>query len=149
LPPSNGDLRRLQFRLMSFAVALVQLAVLAAPWLTTHYADGPTEIYSGIGLSLPREDTGASMIGLGVIWMIAYLVLVVTSLVRPPTTVFAIVRAIAGLVFTVLILASIPDSAETTGAPYVALILWLVAAIVAMNGWSAEQRLDIVVPPAA
>jgi FtsH-binding integral membrane protein len=141
---------------MSFTVALVQLALLASPWLTKHYvgapteiSGAPTEIYSGIGLILPTEDTGAPRLGLGVVAVVGYLALVLTSLVRPPGTAFAIVRAIAGLAFTVLILVSIRDSAEATGAPYVALILWLVAAIVAMKGWSAEQRLDLVVPPAA
>lgn len=129
------------YRLMGFAVAVGQLVVLAPTWLTVHDA-GNLDMYGGIGWVV--SEIGSPMVALRVLLLIAYVALVVTALVSSQTTGLAAVRAVLGLGVTGVMLVLKPDSSgyEThwTGAPVVALVLWIVAIVVAEAGSSEAGR---------
>ncbi|TCC44604.1 hypothetical protein E0H75_34130 [Kribbella capetownensis] len=127
------ELKELQFRLAGFAVGLALLVTLAPTWLTRDYGDGQL-IYSGIGMIHFTDHSPKSpMGGLGTFLFLLYLVLALAALLPPTETIFALVRGGAGLVVTILILVSKPDHPTLgwTGAPVVALGLWLLAVVVA------------------
>ena len=73
---------------------------------------------------------------LGTVLFLAYLVLAVALLVLPTETPYALVAAIAGLVVTFVVVVNQPEVrgsqiVEWTGAPAVALGIWLLAIILA------------------
>ncbi|GAB3924671.1 hypothetical protein GCM10029976_016770 [Kribbella albertanoniae] len=131
-----NKLRPQDFRLMGFAVAAAQLVVLAPTWLTVRDG-GHLDVYSGIGW-FTSEGSGSPMVALRLFLLIAYIALVVMALVSSRTTGLALVRAPVGLVVTGLMLIFKPDSSESevhwTGAPVIALALWVVAIVVAETG---------------
>ncbi|TCO44388.1 hypothetical protein EV646_110101 [Kribbella antiqua] len=134
----SGELRRLQFRLMGFAIGLALLVTLAPTWLTTRseYARAGTRIYSGISLFGLTPGSDSPMGALGTVLFLLYLLLALGLLVTAPETVFALVAGIAGLVVTFMVVVNQPEKDESvhvdwTGAPTVALGLWLLAVVVA------------------
>lgn len=129
----GGELKRLQFRLMGFAIALALLVTLAPTWLTARGSS--TRIYSGISLLGLTPGSESPMGALGTVLFLVFLLLAVALLVAPPESVFALVAGIAGLVATFVIVVNRPES-ETrevawTGAPAVALGLWVLVIVVA------------------
>ncbi|MFG1623852.1 hypothetical protein [Kribbella sp. NPDC049227] len=154
LPGGSGDEgKRRDFRLMGFAASLALLVMLATPWLTTWDNNGknPTRIYTAIsmielqhGVDGPRSPMG----GAGTLLFVVYLLLTLACLVFPATIV-AVVCSCLGPVVTVVIMMMKPDSdallsgvvshVDWTGAPTVAVAVWLVAAFVAAAGWSARR----------
>ncbi|GAA1550124.1 hypothetical protein GCM10009804_03400 [Kribbella hippodromi] len=113
VPPSSGggdETRRQHLRLMGFAVSLALLVVLAPPWLMV-LADGHAvhRLYSGISL----------------------------------------IEVFGGVVVTIVIMLTDPngtdpltgqtDQVAFTGAPIIAVGLWLVAVVVALAGWSTAR----------
>lgn len=129
----GGELKRLQFRLMGFAVGLALLVTLAPTWLTAR--GSTTRIYSGISLLGLTPGADSPMGALGTVLFLLFLLLAVALLVAPPDSVFALVAGIAGLVATFVIVVNRPES-ETrevawTGAPAVALGLWVLVIVVA------------------
>ena len=122
-----------EYQLMGFAVALAQLVVAGTPWLTV--GGGDAKIYSGITLILARVDSRPPVDGVGPVMMLVYLVLVVAALVRPPQTRFAVLRPLAGLVATILVMHDVGSSEryvrDWTGAQLVALALWVIAMLIA------------------
>ncbi|MEU0092684.1 hypothetical protein [Kribbella sp. NPDC006257] len=135
------------FRLMCFAASLALLVLLATPWLTT-WNDGlvkPPQIYSGISLLdiLSAADTSSPMGSAGPWLFRTYLLLALVCLVSP-ATVAALAASCAGFAVTVLIIVIKPDSSpvspgieqiDWSGAPTVAVGIWLVAVCVSMAGW--------------
>ncbi|TCO21297.1 hypothetical protein EV652_111207 [Kribbella steppae] len=79
--------------------------------------------------------------GLGTFLFLAYPVLVVAALLYTNGTLFALARGFAGLGVTILIMVSKPDRhpLDWTGAPVVALGLWVLAIIVSSHGRSATR----------
>jgi hypothetical protein len=131
----SGELRRLQFRLMGFAIGLALLVTLAPTWLTTRseYARAGTRIYSGISLFGLTPGSDSPMGALGTVLFLLYLLL---ALVLPAETPYALIAAIAGLVVTFAVVVNQPQLDESvhvdwTGAPAVALGMWLLAVILA------------------
>ncbi|WP_410789481.1 hypothetical protein [Kribbella sp. C-35] len=150
--PSSGsdESRRQHFRLMGFAVSLALLVVLAPPWLTAWEDAGRPRIRLFSGISLIELPGGPLPLGgLGTVLFLAYLVLMLAFLLFPATIV-AVVCSFAGTVVTIVIMMVEPNPAyswtdktyqvEWTGAPVVAVGIWLVAAVVAVAGWSATSR---------
>lgn len=138
------------FRLMCFAASLALLVVLATPWLTT-WNDGivkPPRIYSGISLLDLLYGTDAPMGSSGPWLFRAFLLLVLVCLVFP-ATVGAVAASCAGFAVTVAIIivkpASSPASPEIehidwSGAPVVAVGIWLVVVCVSVAGWSTRPE---------
>ncbi|WP_020392826.1 hypothetical protein [Kribbella catacumbae] len=132
----TGELRRLQFRLMGFALGVALIVLLAPTWLISERSSRQTiDIYSGISLFglLPAKDS--PMGALGTVLMFGYLLLALTQLVLPPEYKSALASCIAGLVVTFTIVVNQPEAQseaiETnwTGAPLVALLIWLLLII--------------------
>ncbi|RZT28197.1 hypothetical protein EV649_1974 [Kribbella sp. VKM Ac-2569] len=155
-PLSGSDeSKRQHVRLMGFAVSLALLVVLAPPWLTAWREDGrtPTELYSGISLIGIELLGGPTPLGhLGAVLLVVCLLLMLAYLLSPATIV-AVASSFAGSILTIVIMMLEPDpgytltnwrdetyQVEWTGAPIVAVGIWLVAAVVALAGWSAPRR---------
>jgi hypothetical protein len=154
---SRGDDERWRdFRLMGFAASLATLVMLATPWLTI-WDDGtetPTGIYSGIGmieLQQGMRGPDSPLRGLGTFLFLVYLLMALVCLLFP-ATIAAVVCSCSGSVVTVVIIminlesvsaswsASNVHQVDWTGAPTVAVGIWLVAAFVAAGAWSARRR---------
>ncbi|MEV0797451.1 hypothetical protein AB0I34_07170 [Kribbella sp. NPDC050281] len=133
----NGELKRLQFRLMGFAIGLALLVTLAPTWLTTHGESSRStiRIYSGISLFGLTPGADSPMGALGTVLFLLFLLLALALLLVPPETLVALIAGTAGLVATFVILVNQPESAtreaDWTGAPAVALGLWMLAVTVA------------------
>jgi hypothetical protein len=134
----SGELKRMQFRLMGFAIGLALLITLAPTWLTTRseYARTGTRIYSGMSLLGLTPGAESPMGALGTVLFLAYLLLALALLVLPIETPYALVAGIAGLVITFVIVVNQPEGTDSrhvdwTGAPAVALGIWLLAIILA------------------
>jgi hypothetical protein len=132
---------------MCFAASLALLVLLATPWLTTWNDDlvKPPQVYSGMSLLDLLYGTGSPLGSLGPWLFRAYLLLALVCLVFPATIV-AVAGSCAGFAVTVLIIIVKPDSppafgqqiehVDWSGAPAVAVGIWLVLVCVAVAGWS-------------
>lgn len=127
----GGELQRLKFRVMGFTLGLVLIALLAPTWLTRDRSrEGLTDVASGVWLA-------GLMGGLGTFLVLAYVSLAVGLLVLSPETTSAMVAAIAGLAVTLIVLVNKPEDTrrvdiEWTSAPFVAMLLWLIAIILSV-----------------
>jgi hypothetical protein len=129
----SGELKRLQFRLMGFAVGLALLVTLAPTWLTTRteYARSSSRNYSGMSLFGFTPGSDSPMGALGTVLVIVYLLLALSLLAVPAELAYTLGAGIAGLMATFVIVVNQPERAAWTGAPAVALGLWMLAIIVA------------------
>ncbi|WP_329001561.1 hypothetical protein OHA18_01200 [Kribbella sp. NBC_00709] len=133
-------IRQLRFQLLGYATALGVLITLTPTWLIREYSRGDLRLYSGFGMA---HD--ARILGSAANWLfIVYLVLTLVALATP-TTVAAFACAYAGLVDTVVIVLLKPggeDGADLgwTGAPFLAIGLWLVLAVINHIGWYDINR---------
>ncbi|WP_405058423.1 hypothetical protein OG474_37595 [Kribbella sp. NBC_01505] len=134
--------RPMDYRLMSFAVAIAQLVVLAPTWMTVSDG-GDLDVYSGLGW-FTSEGTESPMTFLRLLSLVVYIGLVLVALVSSRTTAAVLVCAPLGLGVTIVMLFLKPDpsgsDAHWTGAPIIALLLWMVAIVVAEHGWSESGR---------
>ncbi|MFF0342156.1 hypothetical protein [Kribbella sp. NPDC004875] len=141
LPPrdSNG-FEQLRFQLLGYATALAVLVTLTPTWLIREYSRDSLRIYSGF--SMTRD---AELLGSAANWLfIAYALLVLVALAMP-TTVASFVCAYLGLADTIVIVLLKPDSSEYseygwTGAPVLAIGLWLVLGVLNTIGWYLKRR---------
>jgi hypothetical protein len=133
----TGELKRLQFRLMGFTTGLALVVLLAPAWLTTGTESGRlARIYSGMSLIGLTPGAESPMGALGTVLFLGYLMLALGLLVVPTETPYALVAGIAGLVVTFVIVVNQPETRGSqvvhwTGAPAVALGIWLLAIILA------------------
>jgi 4-amino-4-deoxy-L-arabinose transferase-like glycosyltransferase len=142
--------KRRDFRLMCFAASLALLVLLATPWLTT-WNDRlvkPPQIYSGISLLDLLYGTDSPIGSLGPWLFRVYLLLALVCLVFP-ATIGAVAGSCAGFTVTVLIIIAKPASSpaspgiehvDWSGAPTVAVGIWLVAVCVSVAGWSTRPE---------
>lgn len=137
---ASEQFRPMDYRLMSFAVAIAQLVVLAPSWLTVG-----SDVHSGIGMFW-IEDVSSPWVAIR-LWMLlfVYILLAVVALFQPPTTGLAFACAVAGLAVTILLVLSRPSKlagTEThwTGAPVIAVAMWVIAIALAEAGWSRTRR---------
>lgn len=148
----SADEKRRDLRLMCFTASLALLVLLATPWLTI-WNDGlsrPPQIYSGISL-IDLLSVDDSPLGGSATWLFrAYLLLAVVCLVFP-ATIAAVASSCAGVGVTLFIIIVKPDSSPAlsgtgiehvnwSGAPTVAVGIWLVAACVSVAGWSTGPQ---------
>lgn len=131
---------QLRFQLLGFAAALAVLVTLAPTWMVVRDGTVVTSVHSGLGMI--RDNY--SMNAVGTYLFIAYIILALVALLGP-TTIAAVISSYAGLVVTAVIMLLRPDSFGTvkvgwTGAPAVALGLWLVLVAVAHAGWFDTRR---------
>ncbi|WP_433160252.1 hypothetical protein [Kribbella sp. CA-247076] len=133
----GGELKRLQFRLMGFTTGMALLVVLAPTWLNTRSENGRMiRIYSGMSLIGLTPGSESPMGALGTVLFLTYLLLAVVLLAVPPELVVALIVGIAGAAVTLAIVVNQPEdssgrTADWTGAPAVALGLWMAAVILA------------------
>jgi hypothetical protein len=133
----TGELKRLQFRLMGFATGLALVVLLAPAWLTNGTESGrSSRMYSGMGLIGLTPGAEPPMGALGTVLFLGYLLLALALLVLPTETPYALSAGIAGLVVTFVIVVNQPEArgsqvVHSTGAPAVALGIWLLAIILA------------------
>jgi hypothetical protein len=133
----GGELRRVQFRLMGFGIGLSLLVLLAPTWLTTRSENGrSSRVYSGMSMFGLTPGDESPMGALGTVLFLAYLVLALALLVLPPETPYALGAGIAGLVVTFVVVVNQPEASRSqiidwTGAPAVALGVWLLAIVLA------------------
>lgn len=141
LPPRRDvdGLRHLRFQLLGFATALAVLVTLAPTWLVREYSRSGIQIHSGLGMIKDSRPIG----GVGNYLFFAYVVLALVALAAP-ATVAAFSCAYAGLVDTIVIVLLKPrgDDSEVgwTGAPVLALGLWLILAVINHVGWFDTRR---------
>ncbi|WP_410793109.1 hypothetical protein [Kribbella sp. C-35] len=134
----SGALSRLQFRLMGFGMGLALLVTLAPTWLMTQFGSRrETSLYSGVSLLGLTPDGNSPMDAAGTVLFLSYLVLALGFLLVPPHTGAPVLMGVAGLVVTVVIIANQPDgsfqmSVSWTGAPAVAVGLWIIATVVSI-----------------
>ncbi|MDX6259567.1 MAG: hypothetical protein QOH84_1255 [Kribbellaceae bacterium] len=141
------EARYLRLRLMGVAVSLELLAVLVMPWVNTSYEWGSPSPRSYRGLAL-IDGSQSPLGGRGEFLIIAYLMLALVCLLFP-ATIIAVVGSVAGPVVTIIIVLSTPARLDVyfhddlhvdlTWGPFVAVGIWVVGAVVAMNGWSATR----------
>lgn len=130
-----GALSRLQFRLMGFGIGLALLVTLAPTWLTTRSGlRDELRLYSGISLLGLTPGTKSPMEALGTVLFLAYVVLALGLLLARPESGAPVLIGAAGLVVTIVVIANQPEgtirrSVDWTGAPAVALGLWVLAVI--------------------
>ena len=133
----TGELKRVQFRLMGFAIGLSLLVLLAPTWLITRTESGRSgRIYSGMSLLGLTPGADSPMGALGTFLVLVYLLLALALLVVPAETPYALVAGIGGLVATFVIVVNQPEARGTqvidwSGAPAVALGIWLLAIVLA------------------
>ncbi|MER7248952.1 hypothetical protein [Kribbella sp. NPDC000426] len=132
--------RQLRYQLLGYATALGVLITLTPTWLIREYSRGYLQLHSGFGMM--RE---ARILGSAANWLfILYLVVCLVALAAP-ATIAAFACAYAGLVDTVVIVLLKPGGDEGTdigwtGAPFLAIGLWLVLAVVNHVGWYDLNR---------
>jgi hypothetical protein len=137
LPPRHhvDSVRELRFQLLGYTTALALLVALTPTWLIREYGRGELRLYSGFGMLRDAPILGSAANYL----FIAYLLLAVVALATP-TTIAAFACAYAGLVDTIVIVLLKPGGEDGTdinwtGAPYLAIALWLVLAVINHLGW--------------
>jgi sugar phosphate permease len=134
----SGALSRLQFRLMGFGIGLALLVTLAPTWLTIRSRSrDELRLYSGISLLGLTPDSKSPMEALGTVLFLAYLLLALGFLLARPETGAPVLMGIAGLVVTIVVVANQPQgtirqTVDWTGAPTVALGLWVLAVLVSI-----------------
>jgi hypothetical protein len=134
----SGALSRLQFRLMGFGIGLALLVTLAPTWLTRHSRSvDELRLYSGISLLGLTPGSKSPMEALGTVLFLLYLLLALGFLLVRPETGAAVLMGIAGLVVTIVVVANEPDGSirttvSWTGAPTVAIGLWILATVVSI-----------------
>lgn len=134
----SGELRRLQYRLTGFALAVGLLVTLAPTWVLVEPRSGRTiESFSGISLSLFGFTIGerAPVSGFAFALMLGYLLLVLVLLLLPPGHISVVILGAVGLLATFLAVVNLQApgddgrstsvEAHWTGAPMVAIFLWL------------------------
>ncbi|WP_350274563.1 hypothetical protein [Kribbella sp. HUAS MG21] len=131
------ELSRLQFRLMGFGIGLALLVTLAPTWLTRSLSQDELRLYSGISLLGLTPDAKSPMEALGTVLFLLYVALALAFLLVRPETGAPVLIGIAGLVVTIVIVANQPDGSirtreDWTGAPAVALGLWIIATVVSV-----------------
>jgi hypothetical protein len=142
LPPRHhvDGIRQLRFQLLGYSTALGLLITLTPTWLIREYSRGYLSLYSGFGMARDAPILGSAANYL----FIAYLVLALVALATP-TTIAAFACAYAGLVDTIVIVLLKPRGDEGTdvgwtGAPFLAIGLWLVLAVINHVGWYDINR---------
>ncbi|MGY4772023.1 hypothetical protein ACXC9Q_34395 [Kribbella sp. CWNU-51] len=141
----TDQLKELQFRLMGFATGLALLVVLAPTWFVLDRGTSMTiDVYGGTSLFGLAPGKDAPLGPLGVVLLLGYLLLAVSLLLAPAESTYALVAGIAGLVITVVIIVTgkaLSDFTDLhwTGAPFVALGIWLLAIIVSGTARSATR----------
>jgi hypothetical protein len=137
LPPrgERDALQRLRFQLLGYSTALAVLVTLTPTWLTREYSRSSPHLYTGFGMARDATILGSA----ANLLFIAYVVLALVALATP-TTVAAFACAYAGLVDTIVIVVLKPDGSRHTeigwtGAPILALGLWLLLAVINHVGW--------------
>jgi hypothetical protein len=138
-----GELGPQHYRLMNFAVGIALLATLAPTWLTREYSD-EISLHSGIGLLGLSPEGKSPMEALGTVLFLAYILLALGCLVARPEKGAPVLLGAAGFVVTVVVLANQPDGGirireDWTGAPIVALGLWLTATVVSLVALRAAR----------
>jgi hypothetical protein len=132
--------QELRFQLLGYATSLAVLITLTPNWLTREYGRDSLRLFSGFGMV--RD---AKVLGSAANWLfIAYLVLALVTL-AVPTTIAAFACAYAGLVDTIVIVLLKPESDSYdeytwSGAPVLAIGLWLLVAILNTAGWYVTKR---------
>jgi hypothetical protein len=109
--------------------------VLAPTWFQVERRSGrDLDIYSGISLSLFGFSVGEPppVSRFVFLLMLGYLLLVLVLLVLPPGSISGVILGTVGLLATFLVVVNLPTSddlsnaeAHWTGAPLVAIFLWL------------------------
>lgn len=141
----TDQLKELQFRLMGFATGLALLVVLAPTWFVLDRGTSMTiDVYGGTSLFGLAPGKDAPLGPLGVVLLLGYLLLALSLLLAPAESGYALVAGIAGLVITVVIIVTgkaLSDFTDLhwTGAPFVALGIWLLAIIVSGAARSATR----------
>ena len=141
----TDQLKELQFRLMGFATGLALLVVLAPTWFVLDRGTSMTiDVYGGTSLFGLAPGKDAPLGPLGVVLLLGYLLLALSLLLAPAESTYALVAGIAGLVITVVIVVTgkaLSDFTDLhwTGAPFVALGIWLLAIIVSGTARSATR----------
>lgn len=133
-------IRQLRFQLLGYATALGVLITLTPTWLIREYSRGDLRLYSGFGMARDASILGSAANYL----FVAYLLLSLVALATP-TTIAAFACAYAGLVDTVVIVLLKPGGEDGTdigwtGAPFLAIGLWLVLAVINHVGWYDINR---------
>lgn len=147
LPLAAGidQLKELEFRLMGFATGLALLVVLAPPWFVRDRGTSRTiDTYGGTSLFGLTPGKDAPLGPLGVVLLLCYVVLALSLLLATAGSTYALVAGITGLVVTFVILVAgkaLSDFSDMswTGAPFVALGIWLVALVVTATARSATR----------
>ncbi|WP_410793111.1 hypothetical protein [Kribbella sp. C-35] len=140
-PPGERDpLQRLRFQLLGYATALAVLVTLTPTWLTHEYSRSSPNLYTGFGMARDATILGSA----ANLLFIAYIVLVLVALATP-TRIAAFACAYAGLVDTIVIMLLKPDGGRETeigwtGAPILALGLWLLLAVINTIGWFETRQ---------
>jgi hypothetical protein len=141
----DKEFKQLKYRLMGFAVGLVQLAVLAAPWMRFWYSDSSlrytTDIYTGLGLITAMQGKPGLEKGNG--YLLALCVLAALAMVMSSSPKLCFFSAVGGALMTGLVLVGQPDGYREnfTGAPGIAIILWVIGAFVGALAWHQDRRL--------
>ncbi|HET6741113.1 MAG TPA: hypothetical protein VFH76_19350 [Kribbella sp.] len=141
LPPRGTDgLQELRFQLLSYATALAVLITLTPTWLTREYGRGTLQIHSGFGLAKDAEILGSAAN-----WLFILCIALAVVALATPTKIAAFACAYAGLVDTIVIVLLKPDAGRSediswTGAPFLAIGLWLLLAVINHVGWYETKR---------
>jgi hypothetical protein len=142
LPPRHqvDAVRSLRFQMLGYATALAVLIVLTPTWLIRDFGRSGMQLRSGLGMVRDGHVLG----GLGNYLFIAYVVLALVALVCP-ATIAGFACAYAGLADTIVIVLLKPDGSDYaeigwTGAPALALGLWLALAFINHIGWYDARR---------
>ncbi|WP_328519335.1 hypothetical protein [Kribbella sp. NBC_00359] len=141
----RDQLKELEFRLMGFATGLALLVVLAPTWFVRDRGTSRIiDVYGGTSLFGLAPEKDAPLGPLGVVLLLGYLVLALSLLLAPAESTYVLVAGIAGLVITLVIVLTgkaLSDFADLhwTGAPFVALGIWLLAVFVSVAARSATR----------
>jgi hypothetical protein len=138
LPPAayRDPLSRLRYQMLGYTTALALLVTLVPTWLGREWGRNNLHWHTGFGLVLDAHWLGSA----AHLLFAAYVVLALVALAAP-TTIAAFTCAWVGLADTIVIVVLKPESAGYddkiwwTGAPVLAIGLWLVLAVVNTAGW--------------
>jgi hypothetical protein len=143
--PSTNEFDGLQYRLMGFATGLALLVALAPTWFVRDRDTNRIfDLYSGTSLFGFAPDKDAPLGALGVVLVLVYVALALSLLVAPAESTYGLVAAIAGLAVTLVIVVAgkaLSDYGDMswTGAPFIALGIWVVAVLVSIAARSADR----------
>ncbi|MET9274487.1 hypothetical protein [Kribbella sp. NPDC003557] len=136
LPPraDRDPVNQLRFQLLGYTTALALLITLVPTWLVRDHGRG-LQLFTGFGMVRHADILGSA----ANLLFIAYLVLALVALATP-TKLAAFVCAYAGLAVSIVIVLLKPESGSYdevwwTGAPVLAIGLWLILAVVNTIGW--------------